>query len=152
MDYSNLKDSSHVFVIAEAGSNWKVDSYEEDLSRAIKLIKIASKAGADAVKFQTFRPETVYVKNAGTSEYLKKTGFEKDIFETFHDLTMPYEMLKELSDECQNQKIEFMSTPFSVKDAEMVDKYVDVHKIASYEINHTEILNVCSLFCYFCKK
>ena len=51
----NFDDPKHVFVIAEAGSNWKCGSYEEDLNQAKKLIKCAVKAGADAVKFQTYR-------------------------------------------------------------------------------------------------
>lgn len=47
-----LDDSSHVFIIAEAGSNWKSGDYYDDLNQARKLIKIAVNAGADAIKFQ----------------------------------------------------------------------------------------------------
>ena len=64
MNISNLKldDIKHTFVIAEAGSNWKCGSYEEDLQQAKELIKVAAKA--DAVKFQTYKPETIYVQDA----------------------------------------------------------------------------------------
>ena len=53
-----MLDSSRVFIIAEAGSNWKVGSYNEDIKRAKKLIHVASESGADAVKFQTLRANT----------------------------------------------------------------------------------------------
>ena len=49
-----FEDKAHTFVIAEAGSNWKVGKYKDDLTMAKKLIKEAAKAGADAIKFQTF--------------------------------------------------------------------------------------------------
>ena len=60
-----FNDSHHTFIIAEAGSNWKCGSFEQDLVQAQKLIRIASKSGADAVKFQTYRAETVYADKAG---------------------------------------------------------------------------------------
>ena len=72
---------NHIFVIAEAGSNWKAGTYKNDVKRAKKLIDVASDAGADAVKFQTFRANTVYVNNAGSSKYLEKSGIKNGIDE-----------------------------------------------------------------------
>ena len=138
-----FSDPSHTFVIAEAGSNWKVGSYEDDLMMAKKLIDVASKAGADAVKFQTYRSQTVYVENAGQIDYLHNSS-GPNINEVFSRLSMPYEMLPELRDYCQKNDVIFMSTPFSVKDAIQVDKLVDIHKIASYEINHVRLLEFLS--------
>ncbi len=65
--FDDLHNTHRTFVIAEAGSNWKCGSYDDDLKRAIELIKVAAKCGADAIKFQTFRSETVYASNAGSS-------------------------------------------------------------------------------------
>lgn len=138
--YQKLQDKKHIFVIAEAGSNWKAGSYEEDLKRAKELIKTAVRSGADAVKFQTFKPETTYVRQAGKSTYLAEKGLNDDIYQMFEKLSMPYEMIPELAKYCSNEKIMFMSTPFSVKDVEHIDPYVDIHKIASYEINHVRLL------------
>ncbi len=137
--YNNLKKNS-VFVIAEAGSNWKCGTYEEDLCQAKELIKIASQAGADAVKFQTYKPETIYVKNAGPSDYLLKLGINQSINNIFEYLSMPYEMIEDLYQTCKKEKIQFMSTPFSVPDAIAINPFVDVHKIASFEINHIRLL------------
>lgn len=135
-----LDDPKNIFVIAEAGSNWKAGSYKKDLQRATKLIKLAANSGADAIKFQTYNPETVYVPNAGKSKYLRKYGINKNIFEIFQEYSMPHKMLKDLSIICKKEKILFMSTPFSVKDAIEVNKYVKIHKIAAFEINHVRLL------------
>jgi len=136
----NIDNPSHTFVIAEAGSNWKVGTLEEDLDRAEKLIEIASLSGADAIKFQTFRSKTVYAENAGQIKYLQEKLNGKSINDIFSDLSMPYEMLSSLSKLCDKHEINFMSSPFSVDDAKEVDKFVQIHKIASYENNHTELL------------
>ena len=138
--FTNLEDPYHTFIIAEAGSNWKSSSYEEDLKRAKELIRTAVKAGADAIKFQIFRPETVYVPNAGMSNYLSEHGLHQDINYIFEYLSMPYEMIPELAQYCKQEHILFMATPFSVQDAKHVDPYVRIHKVASFEINHIRLL------------
>ena len=139
-----IDDPNHTFIIAEAGSNWKSGSYEEDLEQAKKLIKIASNSGADAVKFQTYRADTVYAYNAGNSNYLAEQGINKEINEIFEYLSMPYEMISELSQICNDEKIIFMSTPFSVEDAKQIDPFVSLHKIASFEINHVRLIEFLS--------
>ena len=136
-------NKNHTFVIAEAGSNWKCGSYEDDLFQAKQLIDIASSSGADAVKFQTFRSESVYVENAGNIGYLKNYT-NSDINTIFKNLEMPYEMIPELYKYCQQKKIIFMSTPFSIDDAKIIDKYTPIHKLASYEINHVRLLEFLS--------
>jgi N,N'-diacetyllegionaminate synthase len=140
MDTDSLNDIKHTFVIAEAGSNWKCGSYDDDMNMASNLIKTAAKSGADAIKFQTYRSHTVYAPNAGESDYLADQGFKKNINEIFDYLSMPYKMIPELSLICKNEGIELMSTPFSIEDAKNIDPFVSVHKIASYEINHIKLL------------
>jgi len=128
------------YIIAEAGSNWKIGTFDDDLKHAKLLIKSASESGADAVKFQTYKAETTYAKNAGNSKYLKNFGIHQDMDELFRYLSMPYTMLSELASYSKQNNIDFMSTPFSVKDAQEIDPYVKCHKIASYEINHIRLL------------
>ena len=142
IDFNN---TDHTFIIAEVGSNWKsVGKYEDDLNQAQQLIKIAAKTGCDAVKFQTFRPETVYAPNAGKSDYLSEHGYDKDINEIFANLAMPYEMIPELAQFCKQEKIIFMSTPFSIEDAKHIDNFVSIHKVSSYELNHVRLLEYLS--------
>ena len=133
-------NNKKVFIIAEAGSNWRMGTAKRDMEMAKALIDAAVTAGADAVKFQTYRPETVYVPNAGSSDYLSEAGIKESIFDIFEDLSMPYEMIPELANYCSEKNIMFMSTPFSVKDAKEIDPYVDIHKIASYEITHLRLI------------
>ncbi len=135
-----MSAANHVFVIAEAGSNWRVGSPDRDRHMARALIRIAADAGADAVKFQTFRARDVYAADAGPSDYLAELGIERSINAIFEDLEMPYEMIGELAQYSDEQGIEFMSTPFSLADAAAVDPYVRRHKVASYEINHVRLL------------
>lgn len=141
---SSVVGADHVFVIAEAGSNWRAGTPARDLAMARALVDVASEAGADAVKFQTYRPETVYVANAGRSDYLSDAGITEDITAIFADLAMPYEMIPVLADYAREQGIQFMSTPFSAADFAAVDPYVDVHKIASYEISHTRLIEMAA--------
>jgi len=129
-----------VFIIAEAGSNWRCGSYPRDLRRAKNLIQIACQAEVDAVKFQTYRPETVYVPNAGSSDYLYEAGMRDSINDILREHSMPYEMIPELAAYCIDTGIQFMSTPFSIADAEAINPHVRMHKIASYEISHPHLI------------
>lgn len=129
-----------VFIIAEAGSNWRMGSQERDLEMSKTLIHLAAEAGADAIKFQVFRPETIYVANAGKSQYLSEAGIEKEMQDIFSDLAMPYELIPELAEHCKNAGIELMATPFSKSDFLAIDPYVKRHKIASYEIGHIRLI------------
>jgi N-acetylneuraminate synthase len=120
------------FVIAEAGSN-----HNGDLEIAKELIDVAADAGADAVKFQTFRAEDMYVEESGEVEYLDD---ERSIYEIIEDMEMPYEWIPELYDYCQEQGIEFLSTPFDERSADKLEEYVPVWKVASYTSSHIPFL------------
>lgn len=95
------------YIIAEAGSNWKIGSDEENQITARALIDAAKAAGADAVKFQTFRAKNTYVSNAGDSNYLKQTGEVRNVFDLIADLEMPYEMVAELKVYADKAGIDF---------------------------------------------
>ena len=133
----NFDDPTHIFIIAEAGSNWKCGTFEQDLNQAKNLIKIASNSGADAIKFQTYRPETTYVSNPGGSETL---SYSENIDTIFEKHAMPYEMIPKLVEFCKEENILFMSSPFSVDDAKAIDPFTKIHKVASFEINHIKLL------------
>lgn len=137
---SPFVDSDKIFVIAEAGSNWKAGTREEDKARGFKMIEAAKEAGADAIKFQTFRAEEVYVSNAGQSDYLHYQGIAEDIFTLFQRLEMPDKLIPLLASHCQEIGIEFMSSVFSIDDFEKINPFVKRHKIASYEISHLRLL------------
>jgi len=134
-------NKNKVLIIAEAGSNWRMGTERRDMKMAKTLIESASQAGADAIKFQTYRAETVYVSNAGKLSYLDEGNSPESISDIFKDLSMPYEMIPELADFSKSHSIEFMSTPFSIEDTKAIDPFVNRHKIASYEIGHSELIS-----------
>lgn len=120
------------FVIAEAGSN-----HNGDLSIAKELIEVAADAGADAVKFQTFRAEEMYVEDSGDVEYLDD---DRSIYEIIESMEMPYGWIPELHDYCHEQGVQFMSTPFDERSAAELAEYVPAWKVASYTSSHIPFL------------
>ena len=129
-----------VFVVGEAGSNWRAGELGGDEERAYGLIDAAADAGCDAVKFQVFRAATVYAPGAGRSDYLSEAGIREDITKILASLEMPYEMLAGLAGRARERGLQFMAAAFSPADAAAVDEFVNVHKVASYEINHLRLL------------
>jgi sialic acid synthase SpsE/RimJ/RimL family protein N-acetyltransferase len=136
--------SGRVRIIAEAGSNWRMGAPARDRAMGRALIEVAAQSGADVVKFQTYRPESVYVGNAGQADYLAEAGNTQSISEIFADLAMPYEMLIELADHARRHDIQFMSTGFSPADFRAIDPHVAIHKIASYENGHLRLIDLAA--------
>ena len=127
----------NVFIIAEAGVN-----HNGDIGLAKKLIDVASHAGANAVKFQTFKAGSLVSKGAQKSDYQKKTTDEKESqFEMIQKLEIDQESHKELMSYCAGKNIIFLSTPF---DHESIDLLLslglDVFKIPSGEITNLPYL------------
>ena len=112
-----------VFVIAEAGAN-----HDRKIEQAFELVKIAKKSKADAVKFQTYSSETLYAKNAPDF-----AGY-KNINKLIKDIELPREWQKDIKLFCDDQGIEFMSTPFDERAVEeLYDIGVKRFKIAGFE-------------------
>jgi N-acetylneuraminate synthase len=99
---------NRTFIIAEAGVN-----HNGDLALARRLVEVAAEAGADAVKFQTFRSEELVTEDTQKADYQKKTtSGEATQLEMLKRLELPYEAHFELRDLAQRLGIEFLSTPF----------------------------------------
>src|SRR5688572_24870441 len=102
------KRIGRVFVIAEAGSNWRMGTPSRDLAMAHVLVDVACEAGADAVKFQTFRAAAMYVPVAGSVRYLEAQGIGQSINDVISDLEMPYELISQIAEYAVAKGIEFM--------------------------------------------
>ena len=111
------------FIIGEAGAN-----HDRNKEQAINLIDIAVNSGVDAVKFQTYSSETLY------SKFTPNFAGYKNIPKLIKDIELPREWQKDLKLYCDDNGIEFMSTPFDEKAVdELYDLGVKRFKIAGFE-------------------
>ncbi len=128
---------SRVFVIAEAGVN-----HNGNIEIAKKLIDAASAAGADAVKFQTFRAESLVCKTAKKAEYqLGVTDRSETQYDMLKKLELTEQMHKKLMEYCAKKKIMFLSTPFDIGSVKLLSKLgMQIFKIPSGEITNLPYL------------
>lgn len=127
----------HVFIIAEAGVN-----HNGSQVLAKKLVLAAKKAGADAVKFQTFKSELLASPAARKAGYqVKTTGAAGSQLAMLKKLELSYEAHFELKAFCREAGIEFLSSPFDMDSAAFLLKMgLRIIKIPSGEITNLPLL------------
>ena len=125
------------FIIAEAGVN-----HNGSLEMARQLVDAAARAGADAVKFQTFKAEKVVSPQAPKAAYqLQTTGASESQLDMVKRLELPFDAFRELYVYCQDKGIRFMSTPFDEESVDFLAELgVAVFKIPSGEITNLPFL------------
>jgi N,N'-diacetyllegionaminate synthase len=126
-----------VFIIAEAGVN-----HNGSIELAKKLIDVASEAGIDAVKFQTFKTENLVSKHAKKAEYQKETtDAEESQFDMIKKLELDTDTHYELISYCKTKNIMFLSTPFDLDSIDLLDALeLPIFKIPSGEITNLPYL------------
>ena len=126
-----------VFIIAEAGVN-----HNGSLERAKNMVKVAAKAGVDAIKFQTFRTKTLVTKDAIKADYqIKASGQSETQFEMLKKLELSFESHLELLESCRLNQIEFLSTAFDLTTIDLlVTMGLKKWKIPSGEITNLPYL------------
>ncbi len=126
-----------VVVIAEAGVN-----HNGSMQIAKKLIDKAKEAGADIVKFQTFRAESLVCKNADKAEYQKETTDKGETqLQMLQKLELSAEMYQELKIYCEQKQIMFLSTPFDLESIALLEEIdMPIYKIPSGEITNLPYL------------
>lgn len=122
-----------VIVIAEAGVN-----HNGNMRVATELIDVASEAGADYVKFQTFKAEKVASKIAAKADYQKRaTASEENQLQMLKKLELSYDDHLLLIDHCKRRSIKFLSTPFDIESIDLLkDLGISLGKIPSGEITN----------------
>ncbi|MBI5223463.1 pseudaminic acid synthase [Candidatus Micrarchaeota archaeon] len=125
------------FIIAEISCN-----HLQKKEYALKLIAEAKAAGADAVKFQTYTPDTMTIDSKGEPFLIKGTIWEgKTLYDLYKEAYTPWNWFEELRDCAREEGIEFFSTPFDETAADLLEKLgAQIYKIASFEINHLPLL------------
>ena len=129
------------YIIAEAGVN-----HNGNRDMAFQLVDVAVKAGADAVKFQTFKTENVVSKSTDKAVYQKQTTDSSEThFEMLKKIELPHNLHYELIEYCREQKIEFLSTAF---DLESLNFLANKLKLKTLKIPSGEITNGPLLLAY----
>lgn len=128
---------TQTFIIAEAGVN-----HNGDANRARDLIDAAAKSGADAVKFQTFRPELLVTPTAQKAQYQKvQTGAGQSQHDMLAALSLGDDVFRELANHCVARNIMFLSTPFDTASADFLASIeVPLIKISSGDLTNLPLL------------
>lgn len=125
-----------VIIIAEAGVN-----HNGDFNNALKLIKAAAKAGADYVKFQTFKADKLVSKEAELANYQKTNSDSDTQYQMLKKLEMPDDWYLKLIKHSLDNGIKFLSTGFDEESIDFLENYnVDFYKIPSGEITNKPLL------------
>lgn len=128
---------NNTLIIAEAGVN-----HNGSLKLAYQLIDVATKAGADIVKFQTFKAENLVTHSAAKADYQLETTDKKETqFEMIKKLELSYDMHLKLISKCDEMGIGFSSTGFDSSSVDLlIELGVDFLKVPSGEITNLPYL------------
>jgi len=129
-----ISNDDAVFIIAEAGVN-----HNGDINLAKKLIDVAAKAGADAVKFQAFKTESLILADVEKASYQQiTTGKGETQFEMLKRLEITLHQNVELMEYCKQRNIIFLTTPF---DENSLDE-MDALDLPAYKVASTDTTNL----------
>ena len=139
-----IKIGSHViakdmptYIIAEMSGN-----HNMEFERAKKIIDAAAKAGADAIKIQTYTPDTITID---CSDDIFKTQSKiwegMTLYQLYQKAYTPWEWQEELRDYALNLGLDFFSSPFDLTAVDFLEKLcVPAYKVASFEINDIPLI------------
>jgi len=131
----NIGKNSPIFIIAEAGVN-----YNNNLKYAFKMIDCAKKAGADAVKFQTFVTELIQLPSTKKPNYQKSIK-SKNYFEILKNLEPSFDDQKKIVNYCKKKNILFLSTPYDKASVDFLESMnISAYKIASSDFSNHILL------------
>lgn len=96
-----------VYIIAEAGVN-----HNGSLQEALRLVDAAVEAGADCIKFQTFKASAVVTKDAAKADYQKQQDGASSQYEMLKRLELSFDDFAKIKAYCEEKAIDFLSTAF----------------------------------------
>ena len=131
--------NKYPFLIAEIGVNYYDIAEKEEISNmeAAKLMILeAKKCGVDAVKFQSYKADTIASKNSPAYWDLSEepTTSQYELFKKFDEFGA--EEYRQLADYCNELGIMFMSTPFDFESVDYLDEFMDIYKISSSDLTN----------------
>jgi pseudaminic acid synthase len=138
MEIGNFKIGSKTFVIAELSAN-----HGHEKSIAIKTVRAAKKAGADAIKLQTYRPETITIDC--NNEYFQindDTQWDgRTLYDLYEEAHLPWEWHEELFKVAKEEGLVCFSSPFDKTAVDFLEELnTPAYKIASFEIQDIPLI------------
>ena len=128
------------FIVAEISAN-----HNNNFKRTLKLIDEAKNAGADAVKIQTYKPNTITLKSKKKDFLIKSKKsiwYGKYLYDLYSKGSLPWEWHKAIFDRCKKNKITCFSTPFDETAVDFLEKLnCPIYKVASFENNHIPLID-----------
>lgn len=125
------------FIVAEISCN-----HLQKKDYALKLIEEAKDSGADAVKFQTYTPDTITLDADNEYFKIKGTIWEgRTLYDLYKEAYTPWNWFPDLKDKSEEEGLTFFSSPFDETAVDFLEELdVPAYKIASFEINHIPLL------------
>ncbi len=120
-----------VYIIAEMSAN-----HNKNFDKAVEIIKQAKNSGADAVKLQTYTPDTITIDSDNDCFKIKDTIWKgKNLYQLYKEAYTPWEWHPKLKKIAAELKIDLFSSPFDASAVDFLEKMdVPAYKIASFEI------------------
>lgn len=136
-----VSENSPVYIVAEMSAN-----HLKNYNRAVEIMHLAKEAGADAVKLQTYRPDTITLNS--DKECFLATGElwkGRRLYDLYEDAYTPWEWHEALCDEARKIGIDCFSSPFDFTAVDLMAKLsMPAYKIASYEITDIPLIKYCA--------
>lgn len=131
-------EENPVFIIAELSAN-----HMQDFNIAVNTIKAIKNSGADAVKIQTFTPDTITIKS--TNKYFKignGTLWDgRTLYDLYEEAYMPWDWQPELKKIAEKMGLIFLSSPFDQSAIDFLEEInISAYKIASFEITDLNLI------------
>lgn len=143
IDGKKLSDKSDTYIIAEMSAN-----HLHNLDRAKMIIDVAKECGADAIKLQTYRPDTITIDCRGP-EFMATPGSpweNMNLFELYKEAYTPWEWHGELMDYAKKVGITCFSSPFDLTAIDFLEELnVPAYKIASFELNDIPLIKKAAM-------
>jgi N-acetylneuraminate synthase len=133
-----IGDNHPTYFIADIAAN-----HDGNIERAVELIHLAARAGADAAKFQHFKAETIVSDHGFKSlggQQSHQAKWKKSVFEVYQDASVDLGWTPRLKQACKEAGIAFFTSPYALDLVDAIDPYVPAYKIGSGDITWLEIV------------
>ncbi len=131
-------NDNKIYIVAELSAN-----HNHDFDLAVRSIEAMAASGADAVKIQTYTPDSLVMDIDNEHFGTIKTGLWKGVtrYQLYVNASMPYEWQPKLKKITEDMGLDFFSTPFDLEGVDFLEEMnLDLYKIASFEINDIPLI------------